>query len=92
MKKKIPITKQNKIYAFTALDFTHNHSTVRLRSIMIDRNGESHTVTKINKDNLGRRQFWSKDILLTCQYTPPHNMLTKQPFFAHEFKINKQLP
>jgi len=88
MQTKIPITKENQIYANAELDFTHDHSTVVVGSIMIDRNGNSKEVTKIDRDECDRRQFWSGEICLGVQYTAPHNMLTKRPFYAHEFKIS----
>jgi len=86
MKTKIPITKENQIYAHAKLDFTHDHSTVEVGSIMISRDGDAFEVTKIDKDDCGRRQFWSGLNCLCVQYNSPHNMLTKSPFFAHEFK------
>lgn len=85
---KIPITKDNLIYAFGELDFTHDHSTVKKGSLMIDRKGKSHLVTKIDLEH-GEKRFWSGKNILTHQYTSPHNMLTKEPFYAHEFKITK---
>lgn len=83
---KIKITKQNAKYAFVELDWTHDHSTVRVGSVMINRNGEVQPVTKIDKDECGRRQFWSGKKCLGIQYVSPHNMLTKPPFYAHEYK------
>lgn len=87
MKTKIAITKENQVYAHAELDFTHDRSTVVVGSIMFDRNGKENEVTKIDNDDCGRRQFWSGETCLGIQYTSPHNMLTKSPFYAHEFKI-----
>ena len=86
--KTIPITEDNYIYAQAELDFTHDHSTVKVDSIMYDRNGTAHIVSKIDKDDCGRRRFWSGAVCLCVQYNSPHNMLTKSPFYAHEFKIS----
>jgi hypothetical protein len=85
--EKIPITADNLIYAHCELDFTHDHSTVVEGSIMFNRYGEPNKVTKIDVDDCGRRQFWSGDKCLTVQYRSPHNMLTKEPFYAHEYKV-----
>lgn len=85
---KIAITKENQIYSGAELDFTHDHSTVVVGSIMIGRNGAVYEVTKIDEDDCGRRRFWSGKNCLTVQYSSPHNMLTKKPFFANNFKIN----
>lgn len=87
METKIAITKENQVYAHAELDFTHDHSTVVVGSIMFDRNGKSNEVTKIDKDDCGRRQFWCGETCLGIQYSSPHNMLTKSPFYAHEFKL-----
>jgi hypothetical protein len=86
--EKIPITKDNLIYAQCELDFTHDHSSVEVGSIMFNYNGEAHEVTKIDTDDCGRRQFWSDDKCLGVQYRSPHNMLTKSPFYAHEYKVS----
>lgn len=83
----IPITNENKIYAICELDFTHDHSTVKVGSIMYNRNREAYEVTKIDMTDTGRRRFWSNDICLGEQYDSPHNMLTKLPFYAHEYKV-----
>ena len=82
----IPITADNLIYAHCELDFTHDHSTVVEGSIMFDRNGEANKVTKIDTE-YGKRRFWSGDKCLGVQYVSPHNMLTKEPFYAHEYKV-----
>ncbi len=87
MKSKIAITKENQVYINAELDFTHDHSTVGVGSIMVDRNGNINEVTKIDNDDCGRRRFWSDDKCLGVQYQQGHNMLTKPPFYAHEFKI-----
>jgi hypothetical protein len=88
-KKTIPITDVNMIYAFCELNFTHDHSTVVEGSYMIDRSGTAWKVTKIVKNDCGNKEFWSEDVCLTEQYKSPHNMLTKSPQYAHEFKIVK---
>lgn len=85
--KTVAITKENKILANAELDFTHDYSDVKVGSIMINRYGEVHKITKIDKDDCGRRQFWSGKLCLCVQYTSPHNMLSKQPFYAHKYKI-----
>jgi len=85
--EKIPIRPDNLIYAQCELDFTHDHSTVDVGSIMFNRKGEAHVVTKVDTDDCGRRQFWSGDRCLTVQYRSPHNMLTKEPYYAHEYKV-----
>jgi hypothetical protein len=87
MKKEIPITKDNEVYAYVKLLFTHDYSAVKVGSIMIDRHGNCNEVTKINKDECGRRRFWSFDKCLCVQYTSPHNMLTKLPFYAHQYEL-----
>lgn len=84
----IQITKGNLIYAKCELDFTHDHSSVKEGSIMFNRTGKHYEVTKIDTDDCGRRRFWNNDLCLAVQYTSPHNMLTKQPFYAHEYKLN----
>lgn len=85
-KENIPITADNLIYAHCELDFTHDHSTVVVGSIMFNRNREANIVTKIDDDN-GSRRFWSGDKCLGHQYRSPHNMLTKEPYYAHEYKV-----
>jgi len=37
--KNIPITHRNKVYANVELNFTHDHSEVRVGSIIIDTEG-----------------------------------------------------
>lgn len=87
--KLIPITKENLILAFAELNFTHDESRVKVGTIMINRNMEAHKVTRIDKDDCGRRQFWSGKKCLGVQYNEPHNMLTKPPFYAYEFKVQQ---
>tara|TARA_R110000868_G_scaffold44875_1_gene149371 strand:- start:796 stop:1071 length:276 start_codon:yes stop_codon:yes gene_type:complete len=88
---KVSIIKDNLIYVNSKLDFTHDHSTVTVGSIMIDRNGETNEVTKIDKDDGGNRRFWSHEKCLTMQYKSPHNMLTKSPFYAHDFIVTNDI-
>lgn len=84
---KIPIAMENVIFAHCKLDFTHDQSAVVEGSIVIGRDGHAHVVTKITVNECGNREFWSDSVCLTEQYRSPHNMLTKSPFFAHEFKV-----
>jgi hypothetical protein len=85
MENKIKITKENLVFIGAKLDFTHNHESVEIGSIMFDRDGNANEVTKIDKDECGRRRFWSGANCLTVQYSSPHNMLTKSPYYAHNF-------
>jgi hypothetical protein len=88
MKKEIAITKENEVYAHAKLHFSNDYSSVEVGSIMIDRRGHSNEITKIDKDEYGRRRFWSFDKCLCVQYQSPHNMLTKMPFYAHQYKLD----
>lgn len=84
----IPITPLNLVYAQAELDYTHDYSDVEVGSIMIDRYGVPHIVGLIDKDDCGRRQFWDEQgACLTIQYSSPHNMLTKAPFYAYRYKV-----
>ena len=85
---RIEITSENAKYAFCELDWTHDYSDVVEGSVLIDRDGRIWVVTKIDEDDYGRRRFWSNEDLLTRQYTSPHNMLTKSPFYAFRYKTS----
>ncbi len=85
----IPITLDNAVYAKMELDFTHDYSRVNKGSNFIDLYGNQYPITKIDKDECGRKQYWSGKTLLDIQYDEYHNMRTKRPFFAYEFKLKK---
>jgi hypothetical protein len=87
--RNIPITLDNVIYANAVLDYTHDYSGVKEGTIMFDRKRIAWLVTKIDTDDCNRRRFWAADIILGVQYSAPHNMLTKSPFYAYEYTILK---
>lgn len=86
---KTAITKENAFYAKAELNFTYDYSGVKVGSVMIDRHGASHTVTRIDKDECDRKQIWEGQSILAVQYRSPHNMLTKSPYYAYEFISEK---
>lgn len=83
---KTPITSQNLKFAFMGLDWTHDYTDVKIGSIMINRHGQSFKVTRIKKDGTGAKNYYSGADCLATHYRGPHNMLTKSPFYAFQFK------
>jgi hypothetical protein len=80
------ISSRNLPYTYMELDFTHDYSKAKIGSIFVNRNGESRVVTAIITES-GRKEYWSNYECLAIQYTPPHNMLTKSPFWAYRWKL-----
>ena len=89
MESKISINKENKIYANLVLDFTHDYEDVKIGSIMINRYGDAYEITNIVKNECGRNVYWSNENCLCEQYYPHHNMRTKPPFYAYQFKVKQ---
>lgn len=88
--KKIDINKENQFYVNAKPDFTHDYTGIKVGSFMLDRHGNFYPITKIETDECGRKIIISNGKKLCIQYKSPHNMLTKQPFFAYQFKTNEQ--
>lgn len=86
--KNIPLTLENSKFAFAELDWTHDYSGVKIGTVLINRHGEAHLVTRITQDECGRDTYWSGLACLATQYSEPHNMLTKSPFYAFEYTLD----
>lgn len=84
--RPIPLTKANARFAFAELDWTHDYSGVKVGSLLISRHGIAREVTAITVDSAARKQYWSNTDCLATQYHEPHNMLTKSPFYAYQYK------
>lgn len=91
LKEYKQITSNNLDYVWMEPDFTHDFSKVKIGSIFVNIYGQSYVITKIEKDDCGRNCYYNGNKCLATQYTSPHNMLTKRPYFAYRWIKKKDI-